>query len=319
LNLPVTRPEDKRGGDLLATFPCQALDTYLPKLVREGMRVAIVEEAGKQLKSSDGGYRKGIKENTEDKGKKESRAPQLVTINGQKVTHAHAFQSTKNPGTWYFTARLDDRQLHPIMMKPVDAEAYQNRDYTIDRFMRTYYPTKMEKKVTSEQYKADMILSDGRHIDKMNVFKERNENHEDFGKYKLFARIAGQENGMAVVMKTEDLNAFFDRVTTPAKLVEKNFGERLNLASAYGKYKLPEGIPIDDIRITKDKDGEWKISAKVGDAGRTEKEPLNKTDRYSFFESHTVTREQLAAKYLSPDIQKTLSQKKEEQQAGLKI
>jgi hypothetical protein len=142
---------------------------------------------------------------------------------------------------------------------------------------------------------------------------------KDFGKYKLFARIAGQENGMAVVMKTEDLNAFFDRVTTPAKLVEKNFGERLNLASAYGKYKLPEGIPIDDIRITKDKDGEWKISAKVGDAGRTEKEPLNKTDRYSFFESHTVTREQLAAKYLSPDIQKTLSQKKEEQQAGLKI
>jgi hypothetical protein len=59
-------------------------------------------------------------------------------------------------------------------------KAYQNRDYTIDRFMRTYYPTKMEKKVTSEQYKADMILSDGRHIDKMNVFKERNENREGF-------------------------------------------------------------------------------------------------------------------------------------------
>lgn len=251
--------------------------------------------------------------------KKESRASQLVTINGQKVTHAHAFQSTKNPGTWYFTARLDGRQLHPIMMKPADAKAYQNRDYTIDRFMRTYYPTKMEKKVTPEQYKADMILSDGRHIEKMNVFKERNENREDFGKYKLFAKIAGQENGMAVVMKTEDLNAFFDRVTTPAKLVEKNFGERLNLASAYEKYKLPEGIPIDDIRITKDKDGEWKISAKIGDTGRTEKVPLNKSDRYSFFESHTVTREQLAAKYLSPDIQKTLSQKKEEQQAGLKI
>jgi len=319
LNLPFTRPEDKRGGDLLATFPCQALDTYLPKLVREGMRVAIVEEAGKQLKSSDEGHKKGTEENTEDKGKKESRAPQLVTLNGQKVTHAHAFQSTKNPGTWYFTARLDGRQLHPIMMKPADAKAYQNRDYTIDRFMRTYYPTKMEKKVTPEQYKADMILSDGRHIEKMNVFKERNENREDFGKYKLFAKIAGQENGMAVVMKTEDLNAFFDRVTTPAKLVEKNFGERLNLASAYGKYKLPEGIPIDDIRITKDKDGEWKISAKIGDTGRTEKVPLNKSDRYSFFESHTVTREQLAAKYLSPDIQKTLSQKKEEQQAGLKI
>jgi hypothetical protein len=68
----------------------------------KGMRVAIVEEAGKQLKSSDGGYRKGIKENTEDKGKKESRAPQLVTINGQKVTHAHAFPEYKEPGHLVF-------------------------------------------------------------------------------------------------------------------------------------------------------------------------------------------------------------------------
>jgi DNA mismatch repair protein MutS len=43
-------------------------------------------------------------------------------------------------------------------------------------------------------------------------------------------------------MSTEDLNAFFDRVTTPRQLVEKNFGERLNLASAYEKYQLPEKL-----------------------------------------------------------------------------
>ena len=205
-----------------------------------------------------------------------------------------------------------------MVMNPADVEAYKEKKVNIGDLMGKYYPTKMEKKVTPEQYKSDMTLSDGRQIEKMNVFKEKDENREDFGKYKLFAKVEGQEKGMAKVMTTEDLNAFFDRVTTPRQLVEKNFGERLNLASAYEKYKLPEEPKVSDIRITKDKDGEWRVSAKVGDSGRTDKKVISNTDRYSFFQAKTVTREQLAAKYLSADIEKAMGQK-QEKKAGLKM
>jgi hypothetical protein len=258
---------------------------------------------------------------TEDKAKTvdmKPRAPQMVTVNGEKVTHAHAFQSTKYPDTWYFTARLEGKQLRPMVMNPKDVEAYKEKNVTVSDLMGKYYPTKIQKKVTPEQYKSDMTLSDGRQIEKMNVFKEKDENREDFGKYKLFAQVKGQEKGMAAVMSTEDLNAFFDRVTTPRQLVEKNFGERLNLASAYEKYKLPEQAKVSDIRITKDKDGEWRVSAKVADGPRTDKKVISNNDRYSFFQTKTVTREQLAAKYLASDIDKAMGQKQEVKK-GLKV
>ena len=163
-----------------------------------------------------------------------------------------------------------------------------------------------------------MTLSDGRQIEKMNVFKEKDENREDFGKYKLFAQVKGQEKGMAAVMSTEDLNAFFDRVTTPRQLVEKNFGERLNLASAYEKYKLPEEAKVSDIRVFKAKDGDWKVSVKPGDGARLTSKAISNNDRYSFFQTKTVTREQLAAKYLSSDIDKAMGQKQEVKK-GLKV
>lgn len=344
LGIALIHPNDPNNGHLVAGFPHHALDTYLPKLIHAGYHVATADpiqkkdipqkealDADKKEAAEKKADKKTVKEKaepkaeqkTEDAAKAKSvdmkpKAPQMVTVNGEKVTHAHAFQSTKYPDTWYFTARLEGKQLRPMVMHPKDVGAYKEKKTTIADLMGKYYPTKMEKKVTPEQYKSDMTLSDGRQIEKMNVFKEKDENREDFGKYKLFAKVEGQEKGMAVVMTTQDLNAFFDRVTTPRSLVEKNFGERLNLASAYEKYKLPEGAPVSDIRITKDKDGEWRISAKVGDDIRTDKKVLTNNDRYSFFQTKTVTREQLAAKYLSSDIEKTMAQKQEVKN-GLKV
>ena len=332
LGIALIKPNDPKNGHLMAGFPHHALDTYLPRLIRAKLRVAIVDDLGQRMNAEKAieqdkkaaaekkaEPKKDVtKQKTEDETKKEAKAPQLVTVNGEKVTHAHAFQSTKYPDTWYFTARLEGRQLRPMVMNPADVEAYKEKKVTIGDLMGKYYPTKMEKKVTPEQYKSDMTLSDGRQIEKMNVFKEKDENREDFGKYKLFAKVAGQEKGMAAVMSTEDLNAFFDRVTTPRVLVEKNFGERLNLASAYEKYQLPENAKVSDIRITKDKDGEWRVSAKVGDNARTDKKVLSSNDRYSFFQTKTVTREQLAAKYLSTDIEKAMAQT-QEKKAGLKM
>lgn len=184
-----------------------------------------------------------------EKAQKDYREPQMITVNGGKVTHAHAFPSKDKPEDWYYTARLDGIQLHPIKMSKEDVTAYQNKEISVEKMMEKYYPTKVAKQVTPEQFKADSQLSDGRTIYKMNVYKEKDETKQDFGKYKLYAQVGEQK--MSQLMSWKDLNAYFDRVTTPAKLVEKNFGERLHLASAYEKYKLPEGIKMNDVRVSK--------------------------------------------------------------------
>ena len=245
------------------------------------------------------------------------RDPQMVTVNGQKVSHAHAFQSNNNPDTWYFTAKLDGQQLRPMKMHAEDLAAYQKKEISVEQLMRTYYPTKLEQKVTPEQYAADNKLSDGRVIDKMNVYKEKDENRPDAGRYKLYAVVGDQK--MSKLMSYADLNAFFDRTTTPAKLVEKNFGEQLHLASAYERYKLPEGAEIKNIRVAKEKNSnQWHISADMGELGKTPKKPLSFDDGYSLFQSKTATREQLAAKYLSVEIKGLMAAPKQEQTVSMK-
>ena len=169
------------------------------------------------------------------------REPQMVTVNGEKVSHGHAFQSNQDPNKWYFTARLDGQQLRPQLMKPEDVAAYQKREIGVEALMQTYYPTKLAKKVTPEEYKADNKLSDGRVIEKMVVYKEHDEQRQDVGKYKLYTQVGEQK--MSRTMSKEDLNAYFDRVTTPSKLVEKNFGEQLHLASFYNQFKLEAQQP----------------------------------------------------------------------------
>ena len=160
----------------------------------------------------------------------------MVTVNGEKVSHGHAFQSNQDPNKWYFTARLDGQQLRPQLMKPEDVKAYQERTTNVESLMQTYYPTKLAKKVTPEEYKADNKLSDGRVIEKMVVYKEHDEQRQDVGKYKLYTQVGEQK--MSRTMSKEDLNAYFDRVTTPSKLVEKNFGEQLHLASFYNQFRV---------------------------------------------------------------------------------
>ena len=44
LGITLTKPNAKAQGEYLAMFPHQALDTYLPKLIRAGARVAIVDD-----------------------------------------------------------------------------------------------------------------------------------------------------------------------------------------------------------------------------------------------------------------------------------
>ena len=330
LGLKANKPAKAGNGSLQVTFPHHALDTNLPKLIRAGLRVAIVDSLEKkqnvekavsektettaQEKKEEG---KSVEKTATVKQEHRPREPQMVTVNGDKVSHAHAFQSKVNPADWFYVAQLNGKQLNPMKMDAVDIAAYQKREAKVENMMQKYYPTKLAPKVSAEEYKAANILSDGRVIDKMTVYKEKDEQRADYGKYKLYAQVGDQR--MSAHMTKEDQSAFFDRVTTPAALVEKNFGERLHLASAYAVYQLPANIKVEDIRVAKDNmDGKWKISAAVGENGRTDKKAISFDDGFSLFQARTVTREQLAAKYLSEDI-KVLSGQKQAISNGLKM
>ncbi len=330
LGVKAIKPAKAGDGSLQVTFPHHALDTNLPKLIRAGLRVAIVDSLEKkqsveksvsekaetkaQEKKEEG---KTVEKSASAKQDHQPREPQMVTVNGDKVSHAHAFQSKVNPADWFYVAQLNGKQLNPMKMNAADIAAYQKREAKVEDMMQKYYPTKLAPKVSAEEYKAANILSDGRVIDKMTVYKEKDEQRADYGKYKLYAQVGDQR--MSVPMTKADQSAFFDRVTTPAALVEKNFGERLHLASAYSVYQLPANIKVEDIRVAKDNmDGKWKISAAVGENGRTDKKAISFDDGFSLFQAKTVTREQLAAKYLSEDI-KVLSGQKQAISNGLKM
>lgn len=350
-------------------FPHDMLDTYLPRLIRAGQRVAICEaaetqklEAKEKARTKDESIpndkdmarkkkEQATQENptqaatnkaeektaktqeakagqatkteksqkAEDTAKQENKAeakkerkprePQMVTPDGGKVTHGHAYQSKANPEDWYFTAKIDGKQLKPQKMSAADLAAYQKKEITVPQLMECYYPTKLMPKVPEESFKFPRQMEGPEGtvaIEKFNVYKEKDVGRADYGKYKFYAQVG--EAKMSAVASRQDLNAYFDRVATPAQLVEKNFGERLHLKSAYEKYKLPEGVDVDGIRVAKDRaDNKWKVSADLGDRGRTAKHEISFDDGYSLFRAKTATREQIAAKYLNTEIKGLLA------------
>lgn len=339
----------------IAGFPHHALDVYLPKLVRAGMRVAICEQledprqkkvetekntkTNKEAKASesekpqltDSAMPKKKKneetpqqeqpkakvetkpeakaevkseQKTESQQERKPREPQMVTVNGDKVTHGHAFQSKTNPEDWYFTAKINGEQLKPQKMDPADLAAYQKKEMTVPQLMERYYPTKLMEKVPEVAYKTPNVIvgpESNLTVDKFNVYKEKDEQRPDFGKYKFYAEVGGQK--MSTVAPREELNAYFDRVRTPGQLVERNFGERLHLSSHYAQFKLPEGVEASGVRVAKDRaDGKWKVSMDLGEHGRTDKKEISFDDGYALFKTKTATREQIAAKYLNTEI-----------------
>lgn len=330
-------------------FPHHALDTYLPKLVRAGMRVAICEQLEKpqkiekeksqsqsntneadmpRKKKEQATQEEPVKsvkadkpaeerktevktgESQEAKAERKPREPQMVTVNGDKVTHGHAYQSKTNPEDWYFTAKINGEQLKPQKMDPADLAAYQKKEMTVPQLMERYYPTKLMQRVPDVAFQVANVVPgpDQRplSVDKFNVYKEKDEQRPDFGRYKFYAEVDGQK--MSTVASRQDLNAYFDRVQTPGQLVEKNFGERLHLPSHYQQFRLPEGVEASAVRIAKDRsDNKWKVSADLGEHGRTDKKEISFDDGFALFKTKTATREQIAAKYLGEDIRTMLN------------
>lgn len=282
--------------------------------VQEKPAPTVKETAGEKPAEKEPEVKAGAASKTEDTPKQENKAgagkerkprePQMVTADGGKVTHGHAYQSKTNPEDWYFTAKIDGKQLKPQKMDAADLAAYQKKELTVPQLMERYYPTKLMPKVPEESYRFPRQMEGPEGtvaIEKFNVYKEKDEQRPDFGKYKFYAQVGDAR--MSAVASRQDLNAYFDRVATPVQLVEKNFGERLHLKSAYEKYQLPEGVDLKGVRVAKDRaDNKWKVSADLGDRGQTAKHEISFDDGYSFFKTKTATREQIAAKYLNAEI-----------------
>ena len=250
-----------------------------------------------------------VEQQAEAKKERKPREPQMVTADGGKVTHGHAYQGKDNPEDWYFTAKIDGRQLKPQKMDAADLAAYQKKELTVPQLMERYYPTKLMPKVPEDTYRfpRQMEGAEGAvSIEKFNVYKEKDEQRPDFGRYKFYAQVGDAR--MSAVASRQDLNAYFDRVMTPNQLIEKNFGERLHLKSAYEKYRLPEGVDPKGVRVAKDHtDNKWKVYVDMGDKGKTARHEISFDDGYSLFKTKTATREQIAAKYLTPEINGLLS------------
>lgn len=340
-------------------FKHHSLDMYLPKLVRAGMRVAICEQleapghkkAEKESKetlskSTDMSKKKKEESPAQEQPKtkvdakteakvdvkseqkqeaqqeRKPREPQMVTVNGDKITHGHAFQSKENPENWYFTAKINGEQLKPQKMTAEDLAAFRNKDVTVPQLMERYYSTKLMPKVPEVAYQVPNIVAGpngNMTVDKFNVYKEKDEQRADFGRYKFYAQVGDQK--MSAVPSRQDLNAYFDRVMTPGQLVEKNFGERLHLSSHYEQFKLPESVQSNQIRIAKDRsDGKWKVSVDLGEAGRTSKKEMSFDDGFSLYKTKTATREQIAAKYVGDEVRSLLANPvKMEKSASMKM
>lgn len=244
-------------------------------------------------------------------------APLLITENGQKVTSANMFESPKQEGKYFFYARLDGVGLHPKAVKEDDVEAFMKNEISVKEMFSKYYPTKIAKQLSKEDF-DNTKLSDGRELSTFRVYKQRNESKPHFGEYLLYAEM-GNKRFHATPLTHDQLDMYFDRTQSKGQLAEEVIGEQLHLKSAYEKYKLPENIPVQEVRIRKDADGAWLISASVKDKGQTPERKMSNNDLYSLFKSKTASREQLGAKYLSEDLKELSFSKKLERTQGLKM
>lgn len=248
---------------------------------------------------------------------KKAMSPQLITENGQKVTSANLFESPKQDGKYFFYARLDGVGLHPKAVKDQDVDAFMKKEISVKDMFAKYYPSKMAKQLSKDDF-DNLKLSDGRELTTFRVYKQRNENKSHYGEYLLYAEM-GNKRFHATPLTNDQLDMYFDRTQSKSQLAEKVIGEQLHLKSAYEKYKFPENVPVQEVRVRKSSEGDWLISATVKDKGQTPEKKLSNNDLYSLFKAKTASKQQLGAKYLTEDVKELSITKKLEHSRGLKL
>ena len=248
---------------------------------------------------------------------KKIAAPQLITENGQKVTSADLFESTKQEGKYFFYARLDGIGLHPKVVSKQDVDAFMKHELSVKDMFAKYYPSKMAKQLDKDEF-DNLKLSDGRELSKVRVYKQRDEEKSHYGQYMLYAEM-GDKRFHATPLQQNLIDAYFDKTQSKSQIAEKVLGEQLHLKSAYEKYKLPEDLAVQEVRVRKVPDGGWLISANLGELGQTAERKVSSNDLYSLFKFKTATKEQLGAKYLMEDIKSLFQGKSIERNHSLKI
>lgn len=250
---------------------------------------------------------------------REPRAPQYVTVNGDKVSHAHVFPSKDNPQAWFFTAKLNGQPLKPQLVAQEDLADFHNRKLDVKDMMNIYYPTKMLPKVSPDAYRFPREMEGGHQLEKFNVYKDSNPESKTYGKHILYAKVGN--DSLRAVATQDELSAYFDKVLEPVSFVENRFGERLQLASYYQQYRLPTDIVGENLKIQVDRNMDEKayhISVEMADGTKTERKQLGYHDAMALYQTKTATKEQLAAKYFNPELMAIAKSAKQEQPQGLK-
>ena len=233
------------------------------------------------------------------------KEPQLVTVNGDKITHAHAFKSNKSD-EWFYTAKINGFPMKAQVMDKNDVERVLDKSATVQEMMTKYYPSVLSPKVSPKEFKLPRPINTANgeeQILKFNVYKENDPSKMSYGKYRFYAQVGDQK--MSTEASKQDLDAYFNRVATPVQLISKNFGDRLGLKEHYEQFKLPEGMEIDKKNILLSKNSQtnrYEISVNVPGHFQTPAKEISYDDRQSYFQHKVATKEQLAAKYLNHEI-----------------
>lgn len=251
--------------------------------------------------------------------KSEKRAPQMVTVNGDKVTHGHIFKSNKSED-WFFTAKINGVPLKPQIVSNQDMDDFMTKKIEVPQLMKKYYPTKIMPKVNVDEFKLPQTIQTGegeQQLVKFNVYKQTDIEAADFGKYRFYAQVGDKR--MSCTASKEDLNAYFDLVQNPKAIIAKNFGDKLGLAEHYQQFQLPDGLNIEgkDIKFKKNTEtNRFEISIdKPGELTTSAKE-VSYEDRQAYFQYKTATKDQLAAKYLNHELTNmTLGNSNKQQQS----
>ena len=233
------------------------------------------------------------------------KEPQLVTVNGDKITHAHAFKSNVSED-WFYTAKINGISLKAQVMDKNDVERVLDKSANVQEMMQKYYPAVLQPKVSPAEFKLPKAINTANgeeQILKFNVYKEDDPNNISYGKYRFYAQVGDKK--MSAEASKQDLDTYFNRVATPVQLVSKNFGDRLGMKEHYEQFKLPEalGIETKDIRLAKNQQtNRYEISVKLPNQIQTSAKEISYDDRQSYFQHKAASKEQLAAKYLMPEI-----------------
>lgn len=270
-----------------------------------------VAKASKQAEPKEEKVAKQAEPKEERKAKKteakeEKREPQLVTVNGDKITHAHAFKSNKSED-WFYSVRINGEPLKAKVMDAKDVErVFNDPKGTVQEMMQKYHPTVLMPKVSPAEFKLPKPITTANgeeQIVKFNVYKDNDPNSMSYGKYGLYAQVGDKK--MSTEASKQDLDAYFNRVVSPTQLITKNFGDKLGIAAHYEQFKLPEGMNLEGKNILLKKNQEtnrYEISVKTPDGAQTRAKELSYDDRQSYFSHKVASKEQLAAKYLFNEL-----------------